>query len=202
MLEQGPPWTLRRSGQFADLGATPEVARVDRSPLPAAIPWATISAPALDLAAPHSITTEPGRGSRPRTSRCKAATAGDSTGPSATTDLQPWYDRMQAEMGISGDADAEIWRGPGDPYPMPAIPRFAQGELLARGFAKLGKPVAPLPVIVNSVPYRRPPRVPLGWLVRFRLPHRRARQSARDLATRPPGRPARSFAPTATSSAC
>jgi len=79
-------------------------------------------------------------------------------------DLRPWYDRVQAEVGIAGDAEAEIWRPAGDPYPMPGIKRFAQGELLARGFAKLGLPTAPLPVIVNSVPYRgRPACIYDGW---------------------------------------
>lgn len=84
--------------------------------------------------------------------------------PISYDDLRPWYDRLQAEMGIAGDAAAEIWRGPGEPYPMPGVPRFGQGELLARGFATLGKPVAPLPVIVNTVPYRgRPACLWDGW---------------------------------------
>jgi len=84
--------------------------------------------------------------------------------PISYDDLRPWYDRVQAEVGISGDAEAEVWRGPGDPYPMPGIPRFGQGEILAGGFARLGKPVAPLPVIVNSRPYRgRPACVWDGW---------------------------------------
>lgn len=84
--------------------------------------------------------------------------------PITYADLQPWYDRIQADMGISGDAAAEIWRGPGDPYPMPGVPRFAQGELLAKGFAALGKPVAPLPVVINTVPYRgRPACLWDGW---------------------------------------
>lgn len=84
--------------------------------------------------------------------------------PISYADLRPWYDRIQAEMGIAGDAKAEIWRGPGDPYPMPGVPRFGQGEALARGFARLGKPVAPLPVIINSVPYRGRPACQWdGW---------------------------------------
>jgi choline dehydrogenase-like flavoprotein len=84
--------------------------------------------------------------------------------PISYDELRPWYDRIQAEVGISGDAQAEIWRGSGDPYPMPAVPRFGQGEALAKGFLKLGKPVAPLPVIVNSVPYRgRPACLWDGW---------------------------------------
>lgn len=84
--------------------------------------------------------------------------------PITYKDLQPWYDEIQAKVGISGDAAAEIWRGPGDPYPMPAVPRFGQSELLARGFAKLGKTVAPLPLIINSIPYRgRPACLWDGW---------------------------------------
>lgn len=68
--------------------------------------------------------------------------------------LRPWYDRVQREVGISGDAQAETFRPPGKPYPMPPLRSFRHGDLLADGFRKLGLPVAPLPLIINSVPYR------------------------------------------------
>lgn len=69
-------------------------------------------------------------------------------------DLAPFYDRVQEEAGISGDAAREVWRPPGAAYPMPPVPVFAQGKVIARGFEKLGKTVAPLPLAVNSVPYK------------------------------------------------
>lgn len=78
--------------------------------------------------------------------------------------LRPWYDRVQDEAGISGDAGAEPWRPPGAPYPMPPLARSAQGEVLARGFERAGLALAPLPVAINSVPYRgRPACIHDGW---------------------------------------
>ena len=67
-------------------------------------------------------------------------------------DLQPYYDRIQKEVGISGDAAQETWRPPGEDYPMPALPIFPQGKIIAKGFAALGKHTAPIPMAINSVP--------------------------------------------------
>lgn len=79
-------------------------------------------------------------------------------------ELRPWYDQAQTEVGIAGDAVAEIWRPPGAPYPLPPVPRFAQGEVLARGFATMDLHVAPVPVAVLTKPYNgRPPCIWDGW---------------------------------------
>lgn len=79
-------------------------------------------------------------------------------------DLQPWYDRVQADIGIAGDAEAEIWRPPGAPYPLRPVPRFAQGEVLARGFAKVGLHVSPVPLAILTRPYKgRPACIWDGW---------------------------------------
>jgi len=67
--------------------------------------------------------------------------------------LRPHYDRIQAEMGISGDAAAEVWRPPGAPYPMEPLMSFRQADVLKRGFDKLGIRVSPAPMAVNSVEY-------------------------------------------------
>lgn len=78
--------------------------------------------------------------------------------------LRPYYDRIQREVGIAGDAKAEVFRPPGEPYPMPPLKSFRHGELLAAGFRKLGLPVAPLPLVINSVPYDgRAPCIYDGW---------------------------------------
>jgi choline dehydrogenase-like flavoprotein len=69
-------------------------------------------------------------------------------------DLAAHYDQIQQEAGISGDAAKEIWRPAGAPYPMPGVPVFPQGAAIARGFAKLGKSVAPLPLAVTTTNYR------------------------------------------------
>ena len=34
-------------------------------------------------------------------------------------DLRPHYDAVQAEVGICGDAEREVWRPAGEAYPMP-----------------------------------------------------------------------------------
>jgi choline dehydrogenase-like flavoprotein len=47
---------------------------------------------------------------------------------------------------------------------MPPLQQFRQAELLDRGFTALGKRTAPLPAIINSVPYNgRPPCIYDGW---------------------------------------
>ena len=72
--------------------------------------------------------------------------------PISYRDVQPYYDRVQEQVGISGDSEAEIWRPPGSPYPMPPLPVFSQARVLARGFAATGRRTAPLPLAINSVP--------------------------------------------------
>jgi choline dehydrogenase-like flavoprotein len=84
--------------------------------------------------------------------------------PIAYDDLRPYYDKVQEEVGISGDASIETWRPPGAPYPMPPLPVFKQGELIAAGFEKSGRKIAPLPQAINSVEYKgRPACIQDGW---------------------------------------
>ncbi len=74
--------------------------------------------------------------------------------PIGYSDLAPYYDQVQQEAGVAGDAAKEIWRPAGAPYPMPPVPVYPQAEVIARGFAKLGKSVAPLPLAVTTTNYR------------------------------------------------
>lgn len=84
--------------------------------------------------------------------------------PLSYDDLRPFYDEVQKEVGIAGNARAEVWRPAGEPYPMPPHKLFAQGRVLARGFEKLGLRTAPLPLAINSVPYGgRPACRYEGW---------------------------------------
>lgn len=84
--------------------------------------------------------------------------------PIGYADLQLYYDRIQQEVGISGDAKAEVWRPAGAPYPMPPLQPLKQGELLARAFAAAGKRTAPAPMAINSVEYAdRPACIYDGW---------------------------------------
>ncbi len=84
--------------------------------------------------------------------------------PISYEDLRPYYDQIQSEIGISGDADAEAWRPLGEPYPMPPRRVFRQATLIAEGFSKLGLRTSPLPMAINSVEYKeRPACVYDGW---------------------------------------
>lgn len=79
-------------------------------------------------------------------------------------DLRPHYDAVQSEVGISGDADAERWRPPGAPYPLPPLKTFRQAAVLARGFSALGLHTAPMPMAITSDWYgNRPPCLYDGW---------------------------------------
>ncbi len=79
-------------------------------------------------------------------------------------ELRPWYDRIQRDIGISGDAEAEIWRSPADPYPMPPLETFGQARYIKRGFDRLGIATAPMPMAINSTWYNdRPPCIYDGW---------------------------------------
>jgi len=84
--------------------------------------------------------------------------------PISYDELRPYYDRIQREVGLSGDHVAEVWRPPGDPYPMPPMKWFRHAELMAEGFKKLGMRTAPMPLSINSVPYNgRPACIYDGW---------------------------------------
>jgi choline dehydrogenase-like flavoprotein len=84
--------------------------------------------------------------------------------PIAYEDVRPYYDRIQEEVGMAGDAKAEVWRPPGAPYPMPGLPGFTAATILKRGFDKLGLRTAPLPVAINTQPYKgRPACMYDGW---------------------------------------
>lgn len=84
--------------------------------------------------------------------------------PIGYEDLRRYYDRVQADVGMSGDAEREIWRPPGAPYPMPPLPLQRHGRILKRGFDALGLRTAPSPQAILSRPYKGRPACNLdGW---------------------------------------
>lgn len=84
--------------------------------------------------------------------------------PIGYDDLRPHYDRVQEEVGMSGDAAKEVWRPAGAPYPMPPLETFAQARILSAGFEKLGLRTAPMPMAITSREYGgRPACVYDGW---------------------------------------
>jgi choline dehydrogenase-like flavoprotein len=94
-----------------------------------------------------------------------AATHGRSVDwPMTYDDLRPYYDRIQREVGLSGDGAAEVWRPAADPYPMRPLAAGKQAEVVARGFRQTGMRIAPMPHAINSVPYNgRPACIYDGW---------------------------------------
>lgn len=84
--------------------------------------------------------------------------------PLAYEDLLPHYNKIQDEVGISGDVAREDWRSDHIPYPMPPLPHSRQADALERGFNALGLSIAPAPMAINSMPYRgRPACLNDGW---------------------------------------
>jgi len=84
--------------------------------------------------------------------------------PIRYADLRPYYDRVQADVGIAGDHRQEPWLPPAAPYPLPPVKVFGQGAVLRRGFEAEGLNVSPLPMAVLTEPYKgRPACIWDGW---------------------------------------
>jgi choline dehydrogenase-like flavoprotein len=96
--------------------------------------------------------------------RLRSATGEGVDWPIAYADLRPHYDKLQAEVGLSGDAERELTRPPADPYPLPPLPPTRQSKVVRRGFEALGLPVGPSGVAILSRDYGdRPACIYDGW---------------------------------------
>jgi choline dehydrogenase-like flavoprotein len=80
-------------------------------------------------------------------------------------DLEPYYTKVDWEIGVSGLAGASPFDPPRSrPYPMPPLPVKSSGVLFERGARKLGLHPFPAPMVINSQPYRgRPACVHCGF---------------------------------------
>src|SRR6266567_3439290 len=85
--------------------------------------------------------------------------------PITYADLEPYYTKVEWEIGVSGLAGASPFDPPRSrPYPMPPLPVKSSGVLLERGARKLGLHPFPAPMAINSQPYRgRPGCVHCGF---------------------------------------
>lgn len=73
-------------------------------------------------------------------------------------ELEPYYSRVEWEIGVSGLAGASPFDPPRSrPYPMPPLPVKSSGVLLERGARKLGLHPFPAPMAINSKPYNGRP---------------------------------------------
>jgi choline dehydrogenase-like flavoprotein len=72
--------------------------------------------------------------------------------PISYDELEPYYERAEWEVGVSGNGDAHPGRGKRRrPYPMPALSMTLEAERLAQAAAKLGWDAGPVPLLINSV---------------------------------------------------
>jgi len=70
-------------------------------------------------------------------------------------ELEPYYTKVEWEIGVSGLAGASPFDPPRSrPYPMPPLPVKSSGVLLERGARKLGLHPFPAPMAIASAPYR------------------------------------------------
>ena len=89
--------------------------------------------------------------------------------PISYAELEPYYTKVEWEVGVSGLA----WASPFDPprtkpYPMPPLPVKSSGVLLERGARKLGLHPFPAPMAIASQPYRgRPACVHCGFCMGY-----------------------------------
>jgi choline dehydrogenase-like flavoprotein len=89
--------------------------------------------------------------------------------PIAYEDLEPYYDRVEWEMGVCGPDgrrryDGARRRG----YPMPPLPPNAAQPVLERGARALGLTTDAVPLLINSVPFGgRPACIRCGTCVGF-----------------------------------
>ena len=95
--------------------------------------------------------------------------------PISYDDLEPFYEKAEWEIGVSGDMSANPFAPPRRrPYPMPAFPYNREGLILEAAAKRLGLHPFPIPMLRNSVPLRRPQRLrPQPLLLRLRLPEQR-----------------------------
>ena len=74
--------------------------------------------------------------------------------PVSYSDLEPFYEKAEWEIGVAGDMSTNPFSAPRrKPYPMPPFPLNREGELLQAAAKKLGFHPFPVPMLRNSVPY-------------------------------------------------
>jgi choline dehydrogenase-like flavoprotein len=78
--------------------------------------------------------------------------------PITYADLEPYYSKVEWEVGVSGLAGASPFASfHSKPYPMPPLPIKSSGVLFERGARKLGLHPFPSPMAINSVMYKGRP---------------------------------------------
>ncbi|MGA3373867.1 MAG: GMC family oxidoreductase [Terracidiphilus sp.] len=89
--------------------------------------------------------------------------------PISYDDLEPFYEKAEYEIGISGDYSATPFHGPRRrPLPMPPLPPGREWEILEPAAKRLGLHPFHIPMARNSVPYNgRGPCMRCRWCCGF-----------------------------------
>jgi len=89
--------------------------------------------------------------------------------PISYHDLEPYYERAEWEIGVSGDDSNNVFRAPRKrPLPMPALPPNREYTILKPAAQRLGFHPFDIPMLRNSVPYGgRAPCMRCRWCVGF-----------------------------------
>ena len=74
--------------------------------------------------------------------------------PFGFDELEPYYARAEAEVGVRGDSTDGAHAGPrSQPHPMPPLPAGRARELLQSGAERLGFSTLSAPLLINSTPF-------------------------------------------------
>ena len=89
--------------------------------------------------------------------------------PIGYDDLEPYYEKAEYEIGVSGDVSADPFHAPRKkPLPMPPLSPNREYEILKPAAQRLGLHPFDLPMLRNSVPYNgRPACMRCRWCVGF-----------------------------------
>ena len=89
--------------------------------------------------------------------------------PISYDDIEPYYEKAEYEIGVSGDYSGTPFCGPRRrPLPMPPLPPNREFEILAPAAKRLGLHPFHVPMFRNSVPYNgRGPCMRCRWCVGF-----------------------------------
>ncbi|MGD0125606.1 MAG: GMC family oxidoreductase [Terriglobia bacterium] len=89
--------------------------------------------------------------------------------PISYADLEPFYEKAEWEIGVSGDDTDNVFRAPRKkPLPMPPLPPGREHEILKPAAKRLGLHPFDIPMLRNSVPYNgRAACMRCRWCVGF-----------------------------------
>jgi choline dehydrogenase-like flavoprotein len=89
--------------------------------------------------------------------------------PVSYEDLEPYYEKAEWELGVSGDVSEDPFRAPRrKPLPMPPLPPNREAQILRPAAKRLGWHPFDIPMLRNSVPYNgRGPCMRCRWCVGF-----------------------------------